>query len=339
MKSENKSFIGIDVSKSWFDVSLMCHSRPDKKEMVTAQFNNDPTGLKLLTKWLASYKVPFNENTLVVIENTGLYHRLIWKYCCANNLSLHIGNAANIKWSLGIARGKDDTVDSKRLCDYCYRHADQLKATPSLNPIILQLKDLMTARTRLIKQINSTRVYLGELKLSNSKEVQKIIEQAHKAALDGLKKSLAVIEEQIKNLVQDNADIKENYDLLNSVPGVGHVTALYIIGCTANFAMKISGKQLACYAGVVPFPHKSGSSIKGRNRVHKMANKELKALLHMGARSIARKGEFKEYYDRKSLEGKHDLAIINAIKNKIVLRAVAVINNQRKYVDKFEKVA
>ena len=134
--------------------------------------------------------------------------------------------------------------------------------------------------------------------------------------------------------------IKKTYDLLLSVPGIGHITALYIICCTANFASAISGKQLACYAGVVPFAVRSGSSIKGKNKVHKMANKELKRLLHMGAKSVVtHKVEFAQYYKRKQLEGKHHLAILNAVKNKIVLRLVAVVNNQRKYVDNYKKAA
>ena len=173
---------------------------------------------------------------------------------------------------------------------------------------------------------------------SNSKEVQKTLEKAHKAAVDGIKKSLDLIEEQINTIIREHKDINKNYKLLRSVPGIGHVTSIYIICCTANFASKISGKQLACYAGVVPFTHSSGTSIKGRNKVNKMANKDLKKLLHMGARSITtHHPEFKQYYDRKIKEGKHDLAIINAVRNKIVLRAVAVIKKQSKYVDNYKK--
>ena len=71
-----------------------------------------------------------------------------------------------------------------------------------------------------------------------------------------------------------------------------------------------------------------------------MANKELKALLHMGARSaVQHKAEFKQYYKRKEKQGKHHLEILNAVKNKIVLRAVAVIKNQRKYVDNYATAA
>ncbi|PZF71126.1 IS110 family transposase, partial [Taibaiella soli] len=48
---------------------------------------------------------------------------------------------------------------------------------------------------------------------------------------------------------------------------------------------------------------------------------------------------FRNYYERKKAEGKHDLTIINAIRNKMVLRVVAVIKNQRKYVNNYQKAA
>ena len=174
MQTSKKSFIGIDVSKPWFDLSLLMTFNGVKQEMVTQRFENNHSGLKELTKWLKAQDVLFDDSTLVVIENTGVYHRLIWEYCTEKGLSLHIGNAAGIKWSLGITRGKNDVTDSQRLCSYCYRHADELKASAVLDPVILQLKDLATARSRMITQINSIRVYLKELSLSNNKEVQKV---------------------------------------------------------------------------------------------------------------------------------------------------------------------
>src|SRR5829696_430789 len=340
MQIEKKCYFGIDVSKLWFDISLISVIDNQKAPMITDRFDNSSEGLVLLDKWLKKHQVPFGENTLVVIENTGVYHRLIWEYCSHHNLNLHIGNAAQIKWSLGITRGKDDATDSKRLCTYCYRHADELKATPALDPVFIQLKDLMTARSRLLKQINSIKVYLKELKLFNSKEVQKVIEQAQKAAWSGLQKSLLQIQGEIKKILRQNITIENNYDLLLSVPGIGHITAVYIICCTNNFASKINGKQLACYAGVVPFANTSGTSIKGKNKVHKMANKELKKLLHLCALSAVKNyPEFKVYFERKKIEGKHPMVILNAVRNKIVLRAVAVVKNQRQYVDNYKKAA
>lgn len=340
MKKAVRFYLGMDVSKLWIDIAVMGVLHGEKQLVVTGRFDNDAAGMKALDKWLKKHKVSFDENSLLVIENTGVYHRLIWEYCSTEGLPLHIGNATHIKWSFGIARGKSDKIDSQRLCTYAFKNRDELKATAVLNPVLLKLKDMMTARTRLLAQKNSIKVYLGELNLSNSKETQKILEEAHRAALEGIVASIKMVEKQIQAMLQGDAVIKNNYDLLLSVPGIGHITAVYIICCTNNFICKTTGKQLASYAGVAPFGNTSGTSIKGRDKVHKMANKDLKKLLHMGALSaINNYPEFKDYYARKVKEGKHALSVINAVRSKIALRAAAVINNQQMYVDNYKKAA
>lgn len=333
MKANSKYFIGIDVSKPFFDASVMAVNDHEKQGIETARFNNTLEGLKAFAKWLKSFKVAMNQNTLVVIENTGIYHRLIWSFCNQKGLPLHIGNAAHIKWSFGIARGKNDRIDSIRLCRYACKEADALKATPALNPILMQLKDFMTSRTRLLSQINSNKQYIKELKNINDPMVQKAVKKAHLAAIEGIAGSIKEIEALIRNIIAENPELKNNYDLLITVPGIGHLTAVYLICCTTNFSAKINGKQLACYAGVVPFEHSSGISIKGRNRVHHMANKELKKLFHLSALSVIQYyPEFRTYYNRKKEEGKHPMSILNAIRNKIALRVVAVVNHQKPYV-------
>lgn len=340
MKKTAKFYLGMDVSKLWVDIAVLCVLNQVKQPMVTERFDNTTAGMKAMGKWLKKLKVSFDDNSLLVIENTGVYHRLVWEYCSAEGLPLYIGNATHIKWSFGIARGKNDKIDSQRLCSYAIKNADELKTTPVLNPVFLKLKDMMTARSRLLAQKNSMKVYLGELKLTNSKETQLIMEQAHKAAMEGIKESIKSVEKQIHQMIQQDEAISNNYELLLSVPGIGHLTAVYIICCTNNFISKITGKELASYAGVAPFGNKSGTSIKGRDKVHKMANKDLKKLLHMGAISaITHYPEFKDYYEQKVKEGKHEQSVINAVRSKIALRAVAVINNQAKYVDNYKKAA
>ena len=326
-------FIGIDVSKPHFDVSLLVVVDHIKGGVISERFNNTIEGITKFGKWLHSKKVGFNEDTLLVIENTGIYHRLLWAYCSRKNLQLHIGNAAHIKWSFGIARGKSDKIDSQRLCYYACKESDMLKSTPALNPVLLQLKDLMTGRTKLLSQVNSIKTFISELKNVNDKAVQKTLENSYREAIRGMLSSIKSLEAEIKKLIVENRDIQTNYKLLLSVPGIGHFTAVYLIGCTNNFAGKISGKQLASYAGVVPFEYTSGISVRGRKKVHPMANKELKKMLYMCAMSAMHHyPEFKGYYERKEKEGKHGWSIMNAIKNKIILRAVAVVNKQSPYV-------
>ena len=329
-----KNYLGIDVSKPWFDVSLMVVIDHVKQPIVTERFDNNSAGLKLFKAWLKTASVTLDQNSLLVIENTGVYHRQLWSFCSKHNLPIHIGNAAHIKWSLGITRGKNDVIDSVRLCQYCCKQSDELKATPALNPVFMKLKDLMSSRSRLVTQLHSTKNYIKELQCSNDKQLLATLEKAHKAAIEGIKKSIVQIESLIDEIIQEEPGIYKNYLLIKSVPGIGHLTAVYIICCTNNFASKVTGKQLASYAGVVPFEHSSGVSIRGKNRVHKMANKELKKMLHLCAlTAIKYYPEFKQYFDRKKAEGKNGMLVLNAIRNKLVLRVVAVVNKQEPYVD------
>jgi transposase len=334
MQTSPKNYLGIDVSKLWFDVSLLVVLDHQKQPMITDRFDNTIDGMSSFKRWLKSNKVSLDENSLLVIENTGVYHRLIWSFCSKYNLPLHIGNAAHIKWSLGITRGKSDMIDSKRLCSYCHKQCDELKATPALNPVFMTLKDLMTSRSRLVTQLHSTKNYIKEIRCTNDKSLLAMLDKAHKAAIEGIKKSIAEVENLIQKIITEDPAIYNNYELMKSVPGIGHLTAVYIICCTNNFAAKPSGKQLASYAGVVPFEHSSGTSIKGRNKVHKMANKELKKMLHLCAlTAIKYYPEFKQYFDRKKAEGKNGMMVLNAIRNKLLLRVVSVVNKQEPYVN------
>lgn len=338
MQNSTKHFVGIDVSKSFFDVALMAVINFQKQPIESAHFENTELGLKAFQKWLKSYKVSFDQNTILVVENTGIYHRLLWAFCNKIGLQIHIGNAAHIKWSFGIARGKNDVIDAIRLCKYACKEADELKMSNPLNSKLMQLKDLQTSRTRLLSQRNANQTYLKELNDINDKTTQKALEQVYKTAIDGLQKSIESVEKLIKTLIKSDDNLQKSYDLLLSIPGIGNITAIYLIVCTNNFAGNISGKQLASYAGVAPFGNSSGTSIKKPEKVHKMANKELKKIIHMGAMSVIHcNPEIKQYYKRKTAEGKHPLCVINAVKNKLLLRAVAVIKSQKPFVDNFGK--
>jgi transposase len=333
-----KNCLGIDVSKLSFDVALIVVLNGLKQSIIIGKFDNDIVGLEMFKAWLDEHNVTFDANSLLVIENTGIYHRLIWNFCSTHLLPIYIGNAADLKWSFGIARGKNDKVDSMRLCDYAYKNYEDIKPTTSLNKVLITLKDLLSNRSKLLKLKNAIKQTLNELKRSNDKTTQSLMENLNKAALDGLQKSIKQIDAELLKIVKQDPSILTNYNRMLSVPGIGKITATFIICCTNNFAIKVTGKQLANYAGVVPFDNTSGTSVKGKSRVHFMANKELKTLLTMGALSASQSyPEFKDYYERKRKEGKKHLQVLNAIKNKMLLRVASVINQQKDYVNNYKK--
>lgn len=333
-----KNYLGIDISKLKFDVSLITVANGCKLAAVISEFDNNAHGLKSFKIWLDAHQVSFDKNSLLVIENTGIYHRLIWHFCTTHSLPIFIGNAADLKWSFGIARTKNDKVDSLRLCEYAYKNNEDIKPTTGLNKALITLKDLLSNRSKLLRQKNAIKQTLNELKVSNDITTQSLIEKLNKAAVDGLTKSIRLIEAEMLRLIKEDNAVLVNYNRMLTVPGIGKITAIFIICCTNNFAIKVTGKQLANYAGVVPHEHTSGTSVKGRNRVHFMANKELKSILTMGALSaINNYMEFRDYYDRKMKEGKKHLQALNAIKNKMLLRVAAVINQQKDYESKYQR--
>jgi len=72
-------------------------------------------GIQSFKQWLIACLVSFDADTMLVIENTGVYHRQLWSFCTKYNIPIHIGNAAHIKWSLGITRGKND-INASLMC-------------------------------------------------------------------------------------------------------------------------------------------------------------------------------------------------------------------------------
>jgi len=66
-----------------------------------------------------------------------------------------------------------------------------------------------------------------------------------------------------------------------------------------------------------------------------MANKKIKTLLHLAAISAIRvKGDIQDYYLRKVAEGKHKMSVLNAVRNKIILRIFACVTQGRMFEKK-----
>lgn len=64
-----KYFIGIDISKYWFDFAV--HTKGGK--ILSGQVENNPVGFKRFDKVLKDAKVPFTNRTLIIMEDAGQY--------------------------------------------------------------------------------------------------------------------------------------------------------------------------------------------------------------------------------------------------------------------------
>lgn len=164
------------------------------------------------------------------------------------------------------------------------------------------------------------------------KSILRSLEKASANSLKALEKDLAAVNSQIESIIKNDPELNRLFHLLTSIVGIGVVTATGLILATHAFTDGKTAKQFACYAGVAPFPYQSGSSIRGRTRVSPMADKNMKTLLHLSAMTAIRaKGELRDYYQRKVGEGKNKMAVLNAVRNKLIGRVYAVVSKNQEY--------
>src|SRR5690606_15705011 len=164
----------------------------------------------------------------------------------------------------------------------------------------------------------------------------KTIKDKMEPLVDSIDASIKKFEKEIHSLIMKDSEIKQNYTLLVSVPGIGPVTARALIAYTDNFTRFENSKQLGCYSGIVPFEQSSGI-YKGKSKVSHKANKRLKTLLHMCAVSASQTNSiFGKYYRRKILEGKNKMSALNALRNKILKTGFACVVNKTPYQQDYQ---
>lgn len=330
MTKLTKKFVGIDVSKETIDVAVINES--NSTEATFGKFDKTKKGYQSFLKWLKLKEVEFGKGSVFCMEHTGIYTQSIIEFLAKHDAVIWVEMAYTISRSGGLQRGKNDKIDAYRIALYAYKNKDNVKEWKQKSKLLIRLKNLMALRSRLLSSKIALTVPVNEFKSQGFNEEVKAITDLYKNALAGIEKSIEKVDAELKMLITKDKEIRHKYDLLVSVPGIGNVTAMYLLIYTDGFFRLTNAKQLACFCGVVPFEHSSGSSVRGRSRVHPMANKKLKHAIHMAALSSIRyNGEMKTYFERKVAEGKNKMCVLNAVRNKILHRAVAVIRNDKIY--------
>lgn len=320
------TFVGIDVSKKTIDVAIHQHSD-------TKVFDNSQKGFKEMTNWVKKCRKDPADQALFCFEHTGLYSVALSVYLSKSKLSFAQVPALDIKRSMGIARGKSDRIDAQRIARYAYERRDTilLSVLPSLT--LRKLQVYMTLRTTLVRQRSSLESTAKEQQLVYCAKEYKDIFSVYKKVLVSLQKQIEELEIKMLAIIESDQDLEQNYRLATSVTGIGQFTASYIMVCTNNFQRFETWRKFACYCGTAPFEYSSGTSIRGRTKVHHFANREIKSLLFMCAmNAIKFDVNLKKYYQRRVGEGKSKMSTLNIIKNKLIARIFAAVNRQTPFV-------
>lgn len=324
---ETLYILGIDVSKKKLDSALTLDGRQFHEVQIENRTKTILAYFRDLKKQLSSL-----ENLVVCLEHTGVYGQPLLDVLVKNQVKVCVYPAMQIKKSLGITRGKNDRIDAIRIAQYGFKNKGDLTFWRPQRDCIQKLKALLVTRERLVKSRVQLEVPIAECSEFIAPSIRKSMITYCQQALNAIKKDIAHIDAAIKALVRTDNQVCQQRDLATSVSGIGDITALNMIVSTNEFTKICESKKFACYSGVAPFEHRSGSSIRGKTRVSKMANMTLKRLLHLAAMSAIRHNqELQAYYHRKVNAGKNKMSVLNAVRNKLISRVFACIKNQRKY--------
>jgi len=322
-----KETVGIDISKLTFDVRI--HSNQTFKV-----FENSTKGFKMMTYWVYKNSSFLKDEIMFIFEHTGLYSHELSVFLTEQNIGYALVPGLEIKRSLGISRGKDDKIDATKIALYGYRLRDEIVLYNLPSQDLMTLKSLLSLRDRLVKQRAGYKSSMKEQKRVFLIKDHKILFEIQERMIISFSKQIQKIEKEMENIVKNNGQLKHLYKLIISINGVGPQTALFLITYTNAFTKFKDARKFASFCGIAPFPNSSGTSIRGTTKVSHLANKKIKSLLDLCAKSaIQYNPEMKVYYHKRIEKGKNKMSTINIIRNKIVSRVFAVVKRQTPYVN------
>jgi len=320
-------FIGVDVSKKTLDLSV----RDQTAVIFHMQIENSKQGIQVFTKKLKEHGIAL-KTSLVCLEHTGLYNVVALDQFYQLGYAVWLENAVQIKRSMGLTRGKNDKIDAQRIGDYAFRFADKVALWEPARDQLVYIKQLTSLRRRLIDTKAQLKTPLKEGKAFLGRKRHQQLNRLCQQPIQAIDQQISAVEHEIRSIIQSDQHLAELFEIVTSVDGVGEVLFWELVTTTDEFKRIKDPKKYACYAGVAPFEHSSGTSIRGKNRISKMGNKSTKRILHLAAMSaIVMKGELRDYYLRKTIAGKNKMATLNAVRNKLIHRIFACVRDGRKY--------
>ena len=320
--------LGVDVSKNELDFSLRC----GKESLFHKEIPNSLPQIKQFFRELKSVPGFRLDQALICLEHTGIYSNHLLAFLVKAKANIWLESGIKIKRSIGLVRGKSDKIDAGRIAQYAWEKREHATLWKPKREVVQKLAYLTTIRRGLVDAQKQFKTQLAESKAFMANKIISEGQRLCERTMNSIKADLAKVEKAISQIIKEDEHLCRLFEIVTSVPGVGPVTATEMILTTNEFQDFKDPKKFACYSGIAPFPHESGL-FRGKSRVSHMANKQMKTYLHLAALvAVQTDKELSDYYLRKVVEDKKSkMLVLNAIRNKLIHRVFACIQQNRKY--------
>lgn len=318
-----KLIIGIDFSKR--KMNFCCMDSQDMRVLLEGEVENSRNGCTEMTGRLRALRRGLRSGDLLFCgENTGVYSLETAECLTSRGYFVWLESPLQIKLSSGMRRCKTDPLDARMIAEYAFRHLDLAKMFAPDGEGLKKLRELHLTRRKLKECETALKNFSGSIRGASGTAAD-----ALRSVIAEIKESIHALEKEIRGMLSEEPEFKENVSLALSVPGISWVSAAAIILDTRNFSRFQTARQYANHAGCVPHEHESGSSVHRRPRVSRASNRYINSLLTQGANSlIVHNSQTREYAHRKRAEGKVHAVIVNNIRNKTIHRLFAVIRDR-----------
>lgn len=317
-----KHYVGIDVSKSKLDIYL------NGKDI---SVENNLAGLSVLIEKLNEQINQQHDIGLVLCEASGGYEKLLIDTLQAEGFPVHLAHANKIR-AFAKAKGllaKTDKIDARVISEY------------GLVLLPMPDKKLLSVSAEILGELLKRREQLLDQRQGEKNRLDK---ERLPAVIESIKSHIKWLDDEIKRIdtqiteQQCEEDFKNQIDLLASVPGIGRLTASYLISFLPELG-KINHKQIAALVGIAPFNRDSGT-LRGK-RFIQGGRAVIRKILYMAALASirCRYSDMRVFYQHLKSKGKPGKVAVVATMRKLLLVLNSVMSRQTPWVQKMENFA
>jgi transposase len=310
----------LDVSKDTIDVCLL---RENGKTHFK-QFSNTSPGHAKLLRWVQH----LDENGFIhfCMEATGSYSREVALFLAEAEQKVSVINPARIHFfarSQGQGN-KTDKADARMIALFCRKEQPELwrAAAPEVRQLAALMRRYHAVQDLLVQEKNRLQAP------AQPKAVLKSIQ----STVRFLEKEVERLKKQLREHFNNHHSLKRDAQLLQSIPGVGELTAWDILAELPDVQQFDSAQAVAAYAGLAPREHRSGTSVFKKTRLSKQGNARLrKAMYFPAVNALTWNPLVKAHYERLRAAGKLRMVALAAAMRKMLMICYGVLKHQQPF--------
>lgn len=310
--------VGIDIAKGTYTVNL-CRADGKRRQK---RFPNTAAGHQALVAWLTTHAAGVVH---ACVEATGTYGEAVATALVDAGHVVSVINPAAAKAFAHsqLRRTKTDDVDAAVLADFCAAHQP-----PPWTPWpgeVRELQGLIRRREALLEMLTQekNRHVSGGLIPAVAASLVRHITM--------LEAELADLDEQITQHVDTHPGLRQQRDLLITIPGIGATTAARLLAECRAIADFANARAYAAFAGLVPREAQSGTR-RGRARLSKLGSARLRLALYFPALTAIRHNpRLAPVAARLAAAGKHKMVIVAAVMRRLLHIVYGVLKHQRPF--------